>query len=261
MRIEPAQIPEHERRTAFHIFMFLILLFGFYSLNNGVYAEEANLSMQEITYTSADGVKISGSWIIPRSTDKSRKPRPVVILLHDYGFNRRDWGIFIPDLVQHGYNVLAIDLRGHGQSRDGGTHSPASLMQEGPFDVQAALAWVKTQKNSDHKKISLIGAGVGADIAYLCSGRFNKKIKTAVVISPSYTPVIDGFFADLKPQAILFCASAKDKRGTSMLAAETLSNFTDDPKKVVIYNSAAHGLAMFYKHPEIKQEILNWLSR
>ncbi len=262
MKTEPINGDKNGRQTSFYIFfMVLIPLLGFYSLSKTAYAEEIAFSMQEITYTTADDVKIFGSWITPDDTGKSKPRRPVVILLHDYGFNRRDWGIFIPDIVQHGYNVLAIDLRGHGQSKGAGRQSPETLMQGGLLDVQAALTWLKTRKNSDHKKISLIGAGIGADIAYHCSGELKKKIKATVLISPSYTAVIDGPFAGLNPRAILFCVSSKGKRGTTMLAAETLSSFTDNPKKVVVYNSEAHGLALFYKHPEIKQEILGWLSR
>jgi hypothetical protein len=73
--------------------------------------------------------------------------------------------------------------------------------------------------------------------------------------------VIEGNIVSSEPRKVLFCASARSSNGMGMMAAETLSNFTKDPKKVVIYNSAAHGFTLFYKHPEIKQEILTWISR
>jgi pimeloyl-ACP methyl ester carboxylesterase len=217
--------------------------------------------MAQVSFTTSDQVAISASWVLPKTQTKSSKPRPAVILLHDYGLDRRDWGIFIPDLVEQGYNVLAIDMRGHGQSSGGGAASPMSMMQTGYRDVEAALTWVASQKTSNAKKISLIGIGMGADIAYLCSGQFYKEIETFVAISPSHNPVTHGSFIDREPRSILFCVTRKGKQGKSMFAAETLSNFTKEPKKLVVYDSAAYGLAMFYKHPEIKQEIFAWLSR
>jgi len=233
------------------------------------FAEEVELSMQEVSFTTKDQVTIYGSWVGGhQSTGKKNKKAPVVVLLHDYGFDRRDWGIFIPDLVQQGYNVLAIDMRGHGKSTGAGSRlsgkyssSTASyVLQSGYLDVQAALEWLKRRKDTNTKNISIIGVGLGADIAYFCSGKFRKTIRTSVVISPSVSAITDGSFTDSTPRAILFCASARDAYGSSMVTVESLANFTDDPKKVVIYNSAAHGLAIFYKHPEIELEILAWLK-
>ncbi len=240
---------------------FLILTSGSLSPHSCVYAEETDLFMTQVSFMTSDQVNISASWVLPKTQTKSSKSRPVVILLHDYGLDRRDWGILIPDLVEQGYNVLAIDLRGHGQSTGGGLPSPVSMMQTGYRDVEAALTWVKSQKTSNAKKIALIGIGMGADIAYLCSGQFYKQIKTTIAISPSHNPVTYGSFVDRDPRAILFCVTRKGKQGKSMFAAETLSNFTKEPKKLVVYDSAAYGLAMFYKHPEIKQEIFAWLPR
>jgi hypothetical protein len=45
------------------------------------------------------------------------------------------------------------------------------------------------------------------------------------------------------------------------MAAESLVNFTEPPKKVLLYQSNAHGLAMFYKHPDMAPEILVWLRQ
>jgi hypothetical protein len=89
-----------------------------------------------------------------------------------------------------------------------------------------------------------------------------KQIRSAVVISPSPAAVSEGsFISDTAARAVLFCASSGDATGSSMMAAESLANFTDSPKKVVIYPSNAHGLSMFYKHPEITREILSWLGQ
>ena len=240
------------------------LFFGGWSARTEAQTVSAQLenSMTEISFATQDGVTIFGSWILPMADGKTQK-RPVVILLHDYGVTRRDWGMFIPALVQQGYNVLAFDLRGHGQSQKagGGTMpSVPELMQTGVLDVQGALKWLKTQKHADTKRVALIGVGVGGDLAYLAAGAMAKKLRATVVISPSYATVLDGTFEGAKARAVLFCVSAEYQQGTEMLAAETLANFTRDPKKVILYQSAAHGLALFYKHPEITRDILGWIA-
>jgi pimeloyl-ACP methyl ester carboxylesterase len=264
MKTGTVHIGMRKKRYVFHVALYVVLIFSISGMELLADAQEVDLSMQEISYTTEDNMTIFGSWIVSQDPGKSPKRRPVVILLHDYGLNRRDWGVFIPDLVQRGYNVLAIDLRGHGQSRGQGGSSASSaeyMIKVGHLDVQAALEWIKSRKDADKKRVALIGVGIGADIAYICSGKFKKKLKRAVVISPSYSAITDADFVGSNPRAILFCASADSKRGTTMFAVETLSNFTADPKKVVIYNSSAHGLAMFYTHPELKQEIFDWLSQ
>lgn len=225
------------------------------------FAEELQLVMQEISFQTQDNLTIFGSWITPQTSEPSKQKRPTAILLHDYGFNRREWGIFIPDLVERGFNVLAFDLRGHGQSKEGGAPSVEYLLAVGVSDVEAALKWVSAQKTTDKKNVNLIGVGIGADIVFLGAGQLQKKIRAAVVISPTYSSVIEGGLISKEPRAILFCASTKSYNGMGALAAETLSNFTKEPKKVVVYNSAAHGFTLFYKHPEIKQEILSWIGR
>jgi dienelactone hydrolase len=260
---------KHVKSWLFSLVLYLVVTPGSSCLVAPAFAEEVELVMEEVSYTTKDNVTIYGSWIVPQSKEKQSKKTPVVILLHDYGFDRRDWGIFIPDLVQHGYKILAIDLRGHGKSADGGTrqsgkYSPSvasSLVQAGYLDIQAALEWIKRRKDTNTKDISLVGVGLGADIAYSCAGMLKKKIKVSVVISPSLSAITNSGFTKNTPRAVLFCASARDAQGSSMIAVESLANFTDDPKKVVIYDSAAHGLAMFYKHPEIKREILAWLKQ
>lgn len=48
--------------------------------------------------------------------DPSPKSRPCVILLHGLGATSESWSYQIPDLLSHGYRVLAPDIRGFGKS-------------------------------------------------------------------------------------------------------------------------------------------------
>ena len=232
-------------------------------------AKEAELAMQEVSYTTEDNITIYGSWIVPEALEDTSSKLPVVILLHDYGFDRRDWGVFIPDLIEKGFCVFVIDIRGHGKStssgqRFSGQYSPSVasyLLEMGYLDVLGALDWINEQKEVRPKSISLVGVGLGADLAYLSAKKFKKRLRASVIISPSLAAVTEGDFADPKAQAVLFCVTTGDATGSSLMAAESMANFTEQPKRLVTYQSTAHGLAMFYKHPEMKREILAWLGQ
>ena len=43
-------------------------------------------------------------------------PRPAVVLIHGFGAALEEWAPVIPTLVEAGYRVVALDLRGHGWS-------------------------------------------------------------------------------------------------------------------------------------------------
>lgn len=61
---------------------------------------------------------------------------PPVVLLHGAGGNLADWSLFAPRLAAR-HRVVALDLRGHGQSGDGPWHWDAVLADVA--DVTAAL--------------------------------------------------------------------------------------------------------------------------
>ena len=247
------------------VLMVLLAVLCMFPISRG-HAENIEMAMEEVSFSAEDGGDVSGSWIVPLPPEGNKRTRwPVVILLHDYGMNRRDWNVLIPELIQAHFAVLALDLRGHGSEGNyGGTSSSGSAeyaLESGLFDIGAALSWLKAQKKADEKRVAIVGVGIGAEIAYLSSGTFKKNIQASVVICPSYSAVLDGKFAAVEPKGVLFCSASKSQQGMAMMAAQTLANFTKEPKRILEYNSAACGMAMFYKHPGVKRAILDWVAK
>jgi dienelactone hydrolase len=141
-----------------------------------------------VTYQAEDGVRLAAGWWRP---DKNNPP--VVILLHEENGSRVQWTPLIPTLVDRGFAVLAPDLRGFGQSntiiRDG-KEEPYTLVnrQDAILDVHAALNWLGTQSNLDLNHIGIVGARLGADLAYVATGLF-PAVKAVVAITPgAYNP-------------------------------------------------------------------------
>jgi pimeloyl-ACP methyl ester carboxylesterase len=87
----------------------------------------------------------------------ARRARTPVLLLHGGYGNSNYFGNLIPELVNHGYSVIAIDSRGHGRS--GRTDEPITyhLMASDVLGVLDAL---------HVHKVSLVGWSDGGSIGY-----------------------------------------------------------------------------------------------
>ena len=87
-------------------------------------------------------------------------------------------------LLERGYAVLAIDMRGHGQTPLPDDRQVFELvdLELSFFDVHAALVWLPSQSQVDVSRIAVVGTGSGGNVAYVSSGIFPELIKPA---SPS----------------------------------------------------------------------------
>ncbi len=72
------------------------------------------LLKKEIKTVASDGFNLKSTLTYPK--DKTIKEFSTVVLLHSLGYNSQWWGNLEQDLLDKGYAVLAIDLRGHGAS-------------------------------------------------------------------------------------------------------------------------------------------------
>jgi pimeloyl-ACP methyl ester carboxylesterase len=103
-------------------------------------------------------------------------PFPAAILITGSGIQDRDETLFghkpfavIADyLTRHGYAVLRVDDRSAGLSTgDIASATSADFSR----DVETSLAWLRTRKEIDPKKIGLIGHSEGAMIAPMLAAR------------------------------------------------------------------------------------------
>lgn len=113
-------------------------------------------NVQSVSITSEPGIVLAGSY-----WPGSREDAPALLLLHGNGGNRNDVAGTAAWLDAHGFRVLAIDMRGSGES------SPASK-SFGLFearDASAAFDWLKSRNPS--AKIGVIGFSLGGAAALL----------------------------------------------------------------------------------------------
>jgi len=84
--------------------------------------------------TTADGLNLA-AWFVPAPSESTS----TVLLAH--GLQDSKWTLLrlIPWLHQAGYNVMALDFRGHG----GSDKRPTTIGPEEALDVDAALDWLQ----------------------------------------------------------------------------------------------------------------------
>ena len=213
-------------------------------------------------FSTSDGFTILGTWY---TSDRQQGRSPALILLHMFGGTHAQWLPFVPELVGNGYAVLAFDLRGHGQSAyRNGEYSPRTLFEiedfdRMPLDVAAALAWIGTRSEADTSRIGLIGADIGANIAFISAGTLDG-IKTTVSVSPTYRQeqeilLADGI-PDFRPRSVLYLAAFGDDY--AFTSAEAMALLTLAPKLVKGYQGDGHGLNLL-SEVEVRTEIYGWL--
>jgi pimeloyl-ACP methyl ester carboxylesterase len=100
--------------------------------NAGLTPASFRLKAEEVAFTSADGVPLSGWWVPAES------PRGSVILVHGLNRSRIEMARKLPFVHEQGWNALALDLRRHGRS--GGELTTFGLLESRDVAAAAALA-------------------------------------------------------------------------------------------------------------------------
>jgi len=175
-----------------------------------------------------------------------------------------DGAAVLETLLERGFAVLAIDLRGHGNSDPYPEGFALLVDPEGtPQDVAAAISWLKTQQPVDPDRIAIMGASIGANLAYLAMAQ--RLVRAGVAISARAQSVASLFgLSDLSGVEFgpVFCIAGElDSSGAQKKTCAELSEVTEEPNPVNILEGAPdHGLALFVNHPEAWLEVLTFLE-
>jgi len=166
-----------------------------------------------IGFKSFDLVDLRASFEMPTGIPA---PVPAVLLLHGYGEDRSIWRDFSRQLLTRGWAVMALDLRGHGESKSR-NRQPIQASPDWrkdphqfPVDLDPALDWLKAQTRIDTRKIVVIGSDIGANLALIASGRF-PEVRTVVAIKPNLDEsfALAGSAQDFQPRSALIVASTQ----------------------------------------------------
>jgi dienelactone hydrolase len=133
----------------------------------------------------ADRLRISADYYTPPAGTGAA---PAVLLLHDHAHDRTSWAPLIESLHRAGFAVLAIDLRGHGDSTTTETLEKArakdpALFRDMQEDLRAAYDWLAQQERIDRARLAIVAAGVGANVAWRYAAE-DRSVDAIVALSP-----------------------------------------------------------------------------
>ncbi len=223
----------------------------------------SNISiMEKISFQTSDGVTIVGAY------SSGTPGGPSALLLHMMPATKESWEPFTTKLIAAGFShVLAIDLRGHGESRKGssGEHLDYELFEDADHmkkihDVEGAADWMKTTHGVGSAHLAVIGASIGANLSIAYAAADNE-IPATAALSPGldYRGVTTGDAVTrmLDSQALYLAASREDE--LSFGTDRKLATFKPDAV-VMEFDGAGHGTTMFEREPAFMDTLIEWLS-
>ena len=140
--------------------------------------EDLGLKIQEINFHSVKGQNIY-AWKVISNPDF-----PTLILVHGWGRNIERMTPYLRKLCCRGFNILAFDARGHGNSHQDGPMTMAKFAE----DIASAIEYVLTDEKQKNKEISLIGISIGGAASILAASR-DSRIKKVVTVGAFAHPL------------------------------------------------------------------------
>ena len=96
-------------------------------------------------------------------------PKGWLLMAHSMPETKESWNIFASDMQKFGYESLAFDLSGYGES-DGGPDGYIKFSKEdhqaGIYDLETAWDYLKS-RGASSKKTAVIGGSIGANLSLL----------------------------------------------------------------------------------------------
>jgi dienelactone hydrolase len=164
--------------------------------------------------------------------------------------------------------VLAIDLRGHGETVDaGGNRGAVDALTDADYkamlkDIKAAHDWLVKQRGLETDRVGIIGASIGANLGILYAAT-DRRVRTVVAMSPGLDyrglkpiPALDAY--DKRPLYLLVSKHDKDSYG----ACEKFKAAAVKAKPVSLrsFDGAEHGTDLLGAHPGLDSTIATgWL--
>jgi len=132
----------------------------------------------EVSFPSIKGKELY-AWKVNTSPDF-----PTLILVHGWGRNVERMIPYMRKLCCRGFNMLAFDARGHGNSHKE-NHMTVVKFAE---DINSAVEFVVKDENQRNKEIMLIGLSIGGASSILAASR-DERIRKVVTVGAFAHPL------------------------------------------------------------------------
>lgn len=244
--------------------IFIITLFTLFL--NCAFASGIKTVTKDYKVVTADKFTMTAKLVYPKVKDI--KNYKTVVLLHSLGYSSEWWSTLPDELLEKGYAVLLIDLRGHGNSilnskltRVSYTGMTRKAFARYPDDVLSVIEYVKKEnKRTFFNDWAIVGSDIGAATAVHVANKISYKPKTIVMLAPVieykgiYVPVK---YAELNNIDVLAITGKRDVSGErannylKKFAQSTYAEYTAESKSV--------GMLMFKTDDTLAKVIATWI--
>ena len=247
----------------------LFILTFFLIFSNCVAFGEIKTVTKEYKVSANDGFSLQAQLEYPKI--KGKKEFSTVVLLHSLGYNSEWWDNLPEELLQNGYAILKIDLRGHGKSvynsrliRTSWKNMTNTAYAKYPEDVVSVIQQVIKENNKVKffDNWVIVGADIGASSAILASDKMTNRPKTIVMLSPVvetkglYIPVS---IAHLDKTDFLSIIGTNDT--TSENAQAYLKKFAQAEFVTYTSTSRSTGMLMLKSDNTLSRIITRWIAQ
>lgn len=181
---------------------------------------------------------------------------PSILLIHQLYTNRSSWYPIIPQFQAAGYRVLAVDLRGYGE-----TGGPISWSRT-QNDIQDWIEWL-LDHGTNRDSVFLMGSSMGANLALKgcadyapCAG--------AVAISPGrnyfgvYTT--DAVTSGIPALLIYGDTDTQPRRDVPLMMTDAEEAGYSDRVQDLALEGRIHGMDLFWTYDDLTAQIIGWLQ-
>lgn len=213
-------------------------------------AQDAPVELIRAETEAADGVTLVGDFYLVNPE------RPTIILLHELYTTRAMWEPVARVLSEHGYNALAVDLRGFGQTR------AVINWQRAVEDVATWFTWLRDVGGVRGDAISTMGSSMGSTLAIIgCAN--DTACRTVIAISPGwsyYGISVEAAFADTLGERPVLLAYAENDRWPALGVPRIMAVASDQVvEQVYPYNT--HGRRLIIREQaHFAPLMLDWLA-
>ena len=209
---------------------------------------------EAVSLRAADGTALAAAWYPPA------RPAPAIVLVHMLTRSHREWDVAAQALNAAGFAVLALDLRGHGDS-SGSYASALGSMQQ---DVQAAIEWAKLRPEVLPGHLGIAGASLGASLAVIAAAA-DPAVRSVVLLSPG------GDYRGVRCEASM--RKFAERGGAAMLVASTGDPYAARTARQfaamgsglrdlrIVDGSNAHGTRLLDAGTDLLTALVDWFRR
>jgi dienelactone hydrolase len=157
----------------------------------------------------------------------------------------------------------------HGKSGNDGTFGDLfNNPKRAPLDLDAAIHYMFKNENVNFKRVGIIGASIGANLAAaFASKKFSSsdsayKIKSVVVLSAKTSAAqnLSGQTKPIVPKNAFYIASEDEQGGKRADWAKELFDKTRGVKRIRIPTGKKHGSYILREHPDLQYDIVRWFN-